>query len=245
MRTLDCFSGIGGGILASRILGHKILCAIETNPYCRRILVHHQNTGSIEPFPIWDNIESFDGRKWRGDIDLVQGGFPCQDISAAGNRIGISGKSSGLWKEMFRVVCEVQPPYVFVENVRDLLCRGLGVVLGDLSGAGFDAQWCVLSARAAGAGHQRDRLWLLAKNKVSDTVDLRCRRLLGQKTLQRDFWNRQLENEPDAACQYNGLPDRLDAYRGFGNAQVPLCAALAFAVLYKRMNRLEAIDRRL
>ncbi|GHT30593.1 hypothetical protein FACS1894214_0750 [Planctomycetales bacterium] len=237
MRTLDCFSGIGGGILASRILGHRICCAVETNPYCRNILVHHQNNGDLEPFPIWDNIESFNGRQWRGVIDLVQGGFPCQNISAAGNKEGITGKQSGLWKEMYRIVCEIRPQYVFVENVRDLLVRGLGTVLGDLSGAGFNAQWCVLSAAAIGAKHKRDRLWILAKRRnVSDSFNVWSRWLLGQTEIQKDFWNRQQKDEPDVACQCDGFPDRLDALRGFGNAQVPLCAAMAFTLLYERLN---------
>jgi DNA (cytosine-5)-methyltransferase 1 len=237
MRTLDCFSGLGGGIIASKILGHRIVCAIETNQYCQDILVHHQNAGDLEPFPIWDDIATFNGKEWKGSIDLVQGGFPCQDISAAGNKIGISGQRSGLWKEMFRIICEVRPCYVFVENVADLLIRGVHVVLADLSAAGFDAEWSVLSASSVGAGHKRNRLWILAKSKiVPHTIDLRCRRLLGQKTIQRDFWNRQQTDEPDVACEYHGIPNRLDAYRGFGNAQVPLCAAMAFSLLYQRLN---------
>lgn len=237
MRTLDCFSGLGGGILASKILGHRIVCAIEKDTYCQDILVHHQNAGDIEPFPIWDDIATFNGKEWAGTIDLVQGGFPCQDISAAGNKIGITGQRSGLWKEMFRIVCEVRPRYVFVENVADLLVRGFPVVLADLSVAGFDAEWCLLSAAAVGAGHKRNRLWILAKSQnVPDAVDLRSWGLLGQKSIPKDFWNRQQKDEPDVACEYHGIPNRLDAYRGFGNAQVPLCAAMAFALLYQRLN---------
>lgn len=155
-----------------------------------------------------------------------------------GNREGITGKQSSLWKEMYRIVCEVQPQYVFVENVRDLLVRGLGTVLGDLSGAGFNAQWCVLSADAVGAKHKRNRLWILAKRRnVPDSVNVWSRRLLGQTTIQRNFWNRQHKDEPDVACECDGFPDRLDALRGFGNAQVPLCAAMAFTLLYERLNR--------
>ena len=237
MRTLDCFSGLGGGILASKILGHRTVCAIETNQYCQDILVHHQNAGDIEPFPIWDDIATFNGREWKGYIDLVQGGFPCQEVSACGNRIGITGRRSRLWKEMFRVVCEVRPQYVFVENVADLLRRGLSTVLADLSVAGYDAEWSVLSASAVGSRHRRNRLWILAKrNVIPDTIDLRSRRLVGQTSIQRDFWNRQQNDEPNVACEYHGFPNRLDAYRGFGNAQVPLCAAMAFTLLYQRLN---------
>lgn len=238
MRTLDCFSGIGGGILASHLLGHRILCAIEKDAYCRDILLHHQNAGHLEPFPIWDEIETFNGHFWNGFIDLVQGGFPCQDISPVGNRIGITGKRSGLWKEMYRIIVEVRPRYVFIENVRDLLVRGMETVLADLSAAGFDAEWCVLPASAIGAQHQRKRLWILGKtNTISDPVHLWSGRLLGETKIQRDFWHRQQSDEPEVACEYHGIPNRLDALRGFGNAQVPLCAAMAFTLLYQRINQ--------
>lgn len=238
MRTLDCFSGIGGGILASRLLGHRIVCAVEKDAYCRNILLHHQNTGHLEPFPIWDDIATFNGYFWNGFIDLVQGGFPCQDISACGIRAGITGARSGLWKEMYRIICEVQPRYVFIENVRDLLVRGMATVLADLSAAGFDAEWCVLPASAVGACHQRARLWILGKqNALSDPIHLRGRRLLGETEIQRDFWYRQQTDEPNVACEYHGIPNRLDALRGLGNAQVPLCAAMAFTILYQRINQ--------
>jgi site-specific DNA-cytosine methylase len=113
----------------------------------------------------------------------------------------------------------------------------LETVLADLSVAGFDAEWGLLSAFAVGARHKRERLWILGKkNDNSDTIDLWSQRFLGQAEIQRDFWIRQQKDEPDVACQYHGIPNRLDALRGFGNAQVPLCAAMAFSILYQKLN---------
>ena len=96
-------------------------------------------------------------------IDLISGGFPCQDISQAGRGAGIKGERSGLWKEMLRIICEIRPRYVLVENVAALLGRGLGTVLGDLAESGYDAEWDCIPASAVGAPHRRDRVWIVAK----------------------------------------------------------------------------------
>ena len=100
-----------------------------------------------------------------GRIDLISGGFPCQDISTAGKGAGITGERSGLWKEMLRIIREVRPKYVLVENVTALLGRGLGVVLGDLAESGYDAEWDCIPASALGAPHQRDRVWIVAHSR--------------------------------------------------------------------------------
>lgn len=147
-----------GGIL----LGWRTVCAVEIDTYCRSVLLARQRDGMLEPFPIWDDICTFDGHPWRGSVDIVSGGFPCQDISSAGKGAGIDGARSGLWREMARVVREVGPRYVLVENSPMLTSRGLGVVLGDLAAMGFDARWGVLGAVDAGAPHRRDRIWILA-----------------------------------------------------------------------------------
>ncbi|MCO6437255.1 MAG: DNA cytosine methyltransferase [Phycisphaerae bacterium] len=162
MNELHLFAGAGGGILAGQLLGHRCVCAVEYEPYAQAVLVARQNDGTFPPFPIWDDVRTFDGRPWCGVVDVVAGGFPCQDISAAGNGNGIDGERSGLWREMARIVSEVRPRYVFVENSPLLVGRGLAVVLGDLADMGYDAQWFRLSASDCGAPHQRDRCWLVA-----------------------------------------------------------------------------------
>ncbi len=162
MNELALFAGAGGGILGGKLLGWRTVCAVEFEPYARDVLVARQNDGSLEPFPIWDDVCTFDGKPWRGAVDVVSGGFPCQDISCAGTGAGLEGSRSGLWREMARIIGEVRPRYVFVENSPMLTSRGLGVVLGDLAALGFDARWGVLGAVHAGAPHRRERIWIVA-----------------------------------------------------------------------------------
>ena len=162
MNELALFAGAGGGILGGKLLGWRTVCAVEWEPYPASVLCARQNDGLLPPFPIWDDVCSFDGKPWRGIVDVVSGGFPCQDISAAGKGAGIDGERSGMWGEMARIIHEVQPRYVFVENSPMLTSRGLGRVLGDLAAMGFDARWGVLGAADVGAPHQRNRIWIVA-----------------------------------------------------------------------------------
>ena len=163
MNELHLFAGAGGGILAGQQLGHRCVCAVEWEPYAQAVLVARQNDGSLPPFPIWDDVQTFDGRPWRGIVDIVAGGFPCQDISVAGKGAGIDGAKSGMWGHMARIIGEVRPKHVFVENSPALITRGLGRVLGDLAALGYDCRWTVLGAADVGAPHQRDRFWLRAE----------------------------------------------------------------------------------
>jgi len=163
MNELALFAGAGGGILGGKLLGWRTICAVELDAYAASVLVARQNDGCLEPFPVWDDITTFDGEPWRGRVDVVSGGFPCQDISACGSGAGIEGERSGLWGEMARVIREVRPRHVFVENSPMLTSRGLHRVLGDLAEMGFNAQWGVLGADDVGAApHIRKRIWILA-----------------------------------------------------------------------------------
>ena len=162
MNELALFAGAGGGILGGHLLGWRTVCAVEREPYAASVLMQRQNDGILPPFPIWDDVCTFDGLPWRGLVDVVSGGFPCQDISSAGNGAGIDGERSGLWREMARIIGEVRPRLVFVENSPLLVARGLAVVIGDLAEMGYDAQWCCISASDTGAPHKRDRIWLVA-----------------------------------------------------------------------------------
>ena len=165
IHELHLFAGSGGGILGGMLLGNRPVCAVEIEPYCRKILLQRQRDGILPRFPIWDDVTTFDGNPWRGLVDVVCGGFPCQDISCAGNGAGLDGARSGLWSEMRRIISEVGPRYVFVENSPMLTTRGLGVVLADLAAMGFDAEWGVLGAADVGAKHQRDRIWIVARQR--------------------------------------------------------------------------------
>jgi len=164
MNELALFAGAGGGILGGKLLGWRTVCAVEWEQYPASVLCARQNDGLFPPFPIWDDVQTFDGKPWRGIVDVVSGGFPCQDISAAGKGAGIDGERSGMWREMARIIYEVRPRFAFVENSPMLTSRGLGIVLGDLAAMGFDARWGVLGAADVGANHQRDRIWIVGTN---------------------------------------------------------------------------------
>ena len=148
--------------MGGHLLGWRTVCAVEFDPYARGVLLARQRDGMLPRFPVWDDVRTFDGKPWRGHAQVVSGGFPCTDISAAGQGAGIDGAASGLWLEMARIVCEVRPEFVFVENSPMLTTRGLWRVLGDLAALGFDARWGVLGAAATGAPHERERIWIVA-----------------------------------------------------------------------------------
>ena len=165
MNELALFAGAGGGILGGKLLGWRTVCAVEWEAYPASVLCARQNDGILAPFPIWDDVQTFDGNPWQGIIDVVSGGFPCQDISIAGNGDGLDGERSGMWREMARIIGEVRPRYAFVENSPMLVTRGLERVLADLTAMGYDSKWGVVSASDIGANHQRRRIWIVANSR--------------------------------------------------------------------------------
>lgn len=164
MNELALFAGAGGGILGGHLLGWRTICAVEWDAYAASVLVQRQNDGCLPPFPVWDDVQTFDGRPWRGRVDVISGGFPCTDISSAGKGAGIDGKQSSMWAHMARIVGEVRPEYVFVENSPLLVGRGLARVLSDLAALGYDAKWGVLGAHHVAAPHRRDRIWIVGNS---------------------------------------------------------------------------------
>jgi len=168
IRELALFAGGGGGLLASELLGFHTVAACEIDPYARKILLARQRDGMLGEFPIWDDVRTFDGRPWRGSVDLISGGFPCKDISAAGRGAGLAGKNSGLFFEMLRIIKEVRPRFVFAENSPNLRTRGLVTVVQELDRLGYECRWCVLGAWHVGAPHKRNRMWVFAYLADSD-----------------------------------------------------------------------------
>lgn len=253
LRELALFAGAGGGILGGKLLGWRTVCAVEIEEYARSILVRRQNDGHLDPFPIWDDVCTFDGRPWRGCVDVVSGGFPCQDISAAGKGAGIEGSRSGLWGEMARIIGEVRPRFVFVENSPLLISRGLGLVLSDLAEMGYDARWGVVGADDAGAPHERKRLWVLASDSESQRLEGHrressevtnrqagpgqhtaedCQDTEGERSSVVDGRNRSAwSHKPGVECMAHGVSNRVDRIKALGNAQVPAVAALAWKIL--------------
>lgn len=161
MNVLDLFSGIGGFSLGLERAGFRTVAFCELDPWCRRVLAKHW-----PGVPIYDDVRDLDAARLRADgigrIDLICGGFPCQDVSLAGKGAGLDGERSGLWREFARLVGELRPDHALVENVGALLGRGLARVLGDLAEIGYDAEWHAIPAAAVGAHHLRDRVWIIA-----------------------------------------------------------------------------------
>ena len=161
MRLLDLFSGIGGfslGLERSGAFETVAFCEIE--PYCQKVLAKHW-----PKVPIYDDVKTITAARLAADgitVDAICGGFPCQDISLAGKKAGLDGERSSLWFEYARIIGELRPRYVIVENVSALLNGGLDRVLGSLAALGYDAEWHCIPASAIGAPHRRDRLWIIA-----------------------------------------------------------------------------------
>lgn len=264
LNELALFAGAGGGILGGHLLGWRTVCAVERDLYAASVLAARQNDGQLPAFPIWSDVSSFDGKPWRGIVDVISGGFPCQDISSSGKGEGITGERSGLWKEFSRIIGEVRPTYAFVENSPMLTIRGLGTVLRDMAALGYDAEWCVLGADDLGANHHRKRIWILA-HANSHKLQSRTHERGGQgeaagtkelfansvrKGLQRggeiqggkDRGKRRGEfspsswwdAEPSLGRVANGVAHRVDRIRAIGNGQVPIVAATAFTILKER-----------
>ncbi len=242
MNELALFAGAGGGILGGKLLGWRTVCAVEWEPYPAGVLAQRQNDKVLEPFPIWDDVQTFDGTPWRGIVDVVSGGFPCQDISSAGKGAGIDGERSSMWKHMARVVCEVRPEWVFVENSPMLVSRGLGTVLRDLAEIGFDAAWTVLSAAQVGAPHIRERIWICAhSNSVGwgrRSEEFRARNNLFQSSGlvgKSGAWKETAEQKARILGMDDGVAAGMDRLKATGNGQVPRVAAAAFAILAEQL----------
>lgn len=220
MRVGSLFSGIGGLDLGFHRAGFEIAWMCEKDEFCRKVLRKHwPNT------PIYDDVNTLRNPE---PVDVLIGGFPCQDISNANpERRGLDGERSGLWWAMHRLARDLRPRYVVLENVAALAVRGLDSILGALSALGYDAEWETLSACAFGAPHVRKRLFVVAyRDGFRQLQPEGCitdeRRRLGDRCAEggRRHW----AAEPAVARMAHGVPYRLDRERGLGNAVVPQVA---------------------
>jgi DNA (cytosine-5)-methyltransferase 1 len=255
MNELALFAGAGGGILASKLLGWNTVAAVEIEKYPREVLLQRQRDGILNRFPIWDDVRTFDGKPWRGKVDVITGGFPCQDISPSGKGGGIAGERSGLWKEFARIIGEIEPQFAFIENSPVLRTRGLGTVLQDLAEMGYAARWCVLGAWHVGANHKRDRMWVLAypnyarlqRGVQPNRINKEERQVSNEYFTKRSclWWTNDPANSRTESDQFkadppsqpivgrlaDGVAKRVDRLKATGNGQVPLVAATAFRLL--------------
>ena len=240
MRVIDLFSGIGGFSLAAHWMGWKTIAFVERDLFCKMVL--QKNFGS--DIPIYDDVKTFPGKKYRGECDIITGGFPCQDISTA-NRFGegIKGLRSGLWREYARIIREVRPSFVVFENSPMLVRRGFERVLCDLSRLGYDAEWRSFYASQYGFRHYRKRIYGLAythgvrRQGCIDKESVLSKILPGRPPGQASF---PVPSERvDGSSNFRALqPDdgfstKLDknSIRAFGNAIVPQIALEIFRAI--------------
>ena len=169
LTEMSLFSGYGGFTLALRLAGlsTRTVCYVEWDKYCQQVIQARIGDGHLDDAPIWDDIKSFDPGPWRGTVDILSAGFPCQPHSNAGLRKG-ADDDRNLWPDTLRIIGEVGPRLAILENVPGILVGGDGrppyggTVVGQLAEVGYDAEWRIVSAADAGAPHLRNRWWLLA-----------------------------------------------------------------------------------
>jgi len=161
MYGISLFSGYGGIDLALKDYVRPLLyCDIER--YAQAMLLSRMDDGSLPFAPIWNDVTTLDGKQFKRLVDIIYGGFPCQDLSVAGKGAGLAGKRSGLFYEVIRICTEASPTFIFLENVPAIRTRGSLQVQEALASIGYDARWGTLSASEVGANHKRERWFCLA-----------------------------------------------------------------------------------
>lgn len=237
MNELALFAGAGGGLLATHcLLGWRTVCAVEIEPYRREVLLRRQGDRMLDLFPIWDDVRTFDGRPWRGKVDIVTAGSPCQPWSNAGKRQGEADKRN-LWPETMRIICEVGPQYVLLENVPGLLAHPyFGTILGQLAEGGYDCRWDCFRACDEGAPHIRDRVFVLAKrrdgaalgNANCSSANVCATERGSRDTARQPSW---WKAEPGVGRVVDGLAHQMDRLAALGDGQVPAVVVRAWRVL--------------
>jgi len=227
LKVLDLFSGIGGFSLGLERAGMETIAFCELDKACHKVLKKHwPNT------PIYDDIRTLNDTDLQSTVDVICGGFPCQDISLIGQGGGIAGERSGLWWEFHRLIKEIKPSWVIAENVTALRSRGLDEVLRSLAEIGYDAEWHCISASAIGAPHRRDRVWIIGyphNQPGLEATQAVMPRGKSWETWQNDskrYWGslsrtRRPIPESISIRMDNGVSNRVDRHRQLGNAVVP------------------------
>lgn len=248
LRVLDLFSGIGGFSLGlERTGGFETVAFCEIEDYPRRVLAKHW-----PGVPCYDDVRTLTADRLAADgiaVDVICGGFPCQDISRAGLGAGISGERSGLWGEFARLIGELRPCFAILENVAALLDDGMGTVLGDLAELGYDAEWQVISACSMGAPHMRQRVFAVAyPNGEHGWEGLRHTPSRAVGSLQeihdlesaRARQGARLENPSALYGGANGVPNGMERNRAIGNSIYSEVAAVIGRAILQAEGRVTA-----
>jgi len=220
------FSGIGGFELGAQMAGIKTIWNCETDPFCRKVLKKN--------FPNAIQYTDIAELKNPPYVDIISGGFPCQDISVANPKgVGLEGKRSGLWKEMFRIICETQPRYVLIENSPMLLRKGVETILQNLAEIGYDTEWHCLQARDFNLPHKRERLFIVcypARLGYTDNIinadqlqKILSTKIPGQTHIPMPTERFNAQSDYSSVRMYNGFSAELDKNRikALGNAAIP------------------------
>lgn len=265
MNGLALFAGYGGleiGIDAA-FGGVRTVGYVERESYAAATLVARMEEQTLDQAPIWDDVTTFDGRPWRGVVDVISAGFPCQPFSAAGKQKGMADER-WLWEDIERILCEVQPRWFLGENVSGFVRLGLEAVLRSLASLGYDVSWGPFRADEVGASHRRERVFVLAKLADAHSEGSQGRSGSGQGQEGRQEEGRQARDcgrslfapkpddiylwagvlaesptlEPSICRMADGAAERLDhskdRLRACGNGVVPLQAAVAIRALADR-----------
>jgi DNA (cytosine-5)-methyltransferase 1 len=259
-RTMHLFAGHGGGLLADLILGHTPVVAVEWDGYACQVLRERAADGWFPGLRVWEgDVRLFDPSEYTGSVDIIHAGFPCQDISNAGNKAGVGPETrSGLYREVLRIAGVVRPKQLFLENVSAIVSGGLECVIADLAALGYDSEWLCLRASDCGATHHRDRWWLLGNSnndkQSTDAINDEAQRLqesscshaadsngprqekgrlpVGiQPKHARHSGNSWWDTVPNVSRVANGMAHQSHRLKGIGNGQVPLQAAAAYRLL--------------
>lgn len=232
MKVLDLFSGIGGFSLGLERAGMETVAFCEFDEHARKVLKKHW-----PEVPIHNDVRTLDGKQYRGTIDVVCGGFPCQDLSAAGNQKGFGGERSSLYREMLRIISECLPRYAIFENVTNLLAgdrgRWFGQFLYDLAQVGYNAEWHCISGSAIGTAHHRDRVWIIAYTNGPNGQGLDFQKSLfsySEESRRREYTRavdaaKKADDYARERPNFDEVPEELGAIKGdlkaYGNAVIP------------------------
>ena len=234
MRELSLFSGAGGGLLGTHLLGWRPVGYVEFNDYCQRVIRQRIIDGILPNAPIFGDIRTFISEgyaaSYQGMVDVITGGFPCQPFSNAGKQLGADDPRN-MWPSTIDAIRIIRPRYCLLENVAALVTNPyFGTIQGDLAESGYCVRWRRLSAAEVGAPHQRDRLWIMAHTDHARLEEReRCTEARWARTTidGRDWW----AVEPDLGRVATGVAHRVDRLKAIGNGQVPAVVAAAWHLL--------------